>query len=111
MNENKSKVMKCTRGFNGRRIHFALNSEQPEEVGCFNIIMTVDGGIETVVMLRIKDVGKVLGGMKVFSCKAIEINVHWYTLHHGGYVPDPPVKGENLRNRNTLFKYTLGMFL
>ena len=28
-----------------------------------------------------------------------------------GYVPDPPAISENPRNRNTLFKYTLGMFL
>ena len=35
----------------------------------------IDGGLEIEVKCRINDVGKVLGGMKVFSCRAIGMNV------------------------------------
>ena len=67
VNENKSKLMKCTRMVGGRRMNVALNGELHFEVECFEYLrskVTVYGGIETEVKSRINDVGKVLGGMK-----------------------------------------------
>ena len=75
MNENKSKVMKWTRGFDGRRMNVALNDELLDEVKCFICLgskIIVDREIETEVKSRINDVGKVLGGVKkVFNCRVM----------------------------------------
>ena len=49
MNENKSKVMKCTNGVGGRRMNAAMNGELLE-VECFEYLgskITVDGEGET----------------------------------------------------------------
>ena len=35
VNENKSKVMNYTKGFDGRRMNVVLNAELLEEVKCF----------------------------------------------------------------------------
>ena len=45
---------------------------------CFKYLgfkITVYGGVETEVKFRINDLGKVLGGMKVFSIRGMKINV------------------------------------
>ena len=47
MNVGKSKVMKCTRYFNGYRMHVKLNSEPLEEVDSFKYMgsqVAADGG-------------------------------------------------------------------
>ena len=78
MNDEKSKVMKCTKGVGGRRMNVASNGELLEEVECLKYLgskITVYGGIEAEVNYRIIDVGKVLGGMKVFNCRAMVMNI------------------------------------
>ena len=60
--------MKCTKRFDGRRMNIALNVELFEEVKYFQYFgskITVDVGLETEVKC----------GMKVFSCKAMVMNV------------------------------------
>ena len=45
----KSKVMRCSRYFNGDRIHVTLNGEPLEEADCFKYMrsrVTADGGCE-----------------------------------------------------------------
>ncbi len=62
VNERKSKVMKCTRLVDGRRMNVALNGEVLEEVDCFMYLgshVAVDEGIEGEVKFRINVVGKV----------------------------------------------------
>ena len=79
VNENKNNVMKCSRVVGGRSMNVALDGELLEEVECFKYLgskITTDGGIETEVKSRINNVGKVLGGMKVFSCKAMGMYVY-----------------------------------
>ena len=56
---------------------------------CFKYLrfkITVDEGIETEVKSRINDVGKVLGGMKAFICRAMGMNVK-RTLYEEVAVP------------------------
>ena len=89
VNENRNKVMKCTREIGGRRMNYALNSELLEEVECFKYLRskTVDGGIEIEVESTINDVGKVLGEIKkVFSSKGMGMNVK-RRLYKGVAVP------------------------
>ena len=60
-------------------MNVALNGELLEEVQCFILLrsmITVDGGIETEVKCKINDVGKVFGGVKVFSCRAMGMNIN-----------------------------------
>ncbi|WP_435325971.1 reverse transcriptase domain-containing protein, partial [Klebsiella pneumoniae] len=38
VNENKSKVMRCTRSVDGRRMNIVLNDELLEEVDCFKYL-------------------------------------------------------------------------
>ncbi len=67
VNESKSKVMKCARLADGRRMNVTLNGEVLEEVGCFKYLrshVAVDGGMEGEVKFRMNKVGKVCGGMK-----------------------------------------------
>ncbi len=68
VNGGKSKVIRCTRLVDGRRMNVTL-----EEVECFKYLgshVAVDGGIEGEVKFRMNEVGKVCGGMKrVFKCK------------------------------------------
>ncbi len=61
VNESKSKMMKCTRFVDGRRMNVALNGKVLEEVECFNYLGShvVDGGIEGEVKFRMNEVGKV----------------------------------------------------
>ena len=54
-------------------MNVAVNGElfkEVEYIRCIGLKITVDGGIETEGVSRITDVGKVLGGRKVFSCRA-----------------------------------------
>ena len=71
--------MKSTRDVDGRRMNVALNGELLEEVICFEYLgsmITVHREMETEVKSRIKDVGKVLGGMKKkFNCREMGIDV------------------------------------
>jgi len=63
VNESKSKVMKCTRMVDGRRMNVVLNDKLLEEVECFKYLglhVAVDGGIDVEVKYRINEVGKVL---------------------------------------------------
>ncbi len=67
VNESKSKVMKCTRLIDGRRMTVVLNEEMLQEVERFKYLglhVAVDGGIEAEVKFRMNEVGKVCGGMK-----------------------------------------------
>ena len=67
-------MMKYTRGVCGRVMNVAWNGELLEEMECFiysGSKITVEGGIETEVKCWINDVGTVLGGMKILSCRAI----------------------------------------
>ena len=66
-----------------------MNGELLEEVECFEYLrskIAVDGGIEIKVKSRINGVGKVLGGMKVFSCRVMGMNVK-RRLYEGVAVP------------------------
>ncbi len=67
VNGSKSKVMRCMRLVDGRRMNVALDGEVLEKVECFKHLgshVDVDGGIEGEVKLRENEVGKVCGGMK-----------------------------------------------
>ena len=90
VNENKSKVMRCTRSVDGRRMNIVLNGELLEEVDCFKYLgshVAVDGRIEEEVKFRISETGRVLGGMKkVFKCRALRMNAK-RRLYEGVVVP------------------------
>ncbi len=67
VNGSKSKVMKCMRLGDGRRMNVTLDGEVLEEVECFKYLgahVAVDGGIEGEVKFRMNEIGKVCGGMK-----------------------------------------------
>jgi len=62
LNESKSKVMKCTRMVDGRRMNVILNGKLLEEVECFKYLgshVVVDGGIDVEVKCKFNEVGKV----------------------------------------------------
>ncbi len=88
--ESKSKVMKCTKMVDGRRMNAALNGELLEEVQCFKYLgshVAVDGGIEGEVKFGMNEVGNVSGGMKrVFKCTSLGVNAK-RRLYEGVVVP------------------------
>ena len=90
VNESKSKVMRCTRRIDGRRINVALNGKLLEEVECFKYLgshVAGDGGVEEEVKFRMKEVGKVCGGMKrIFKCRSLGMNAK-RKLYEGVVVP------------------------
>ena len=90
MNESKSKVMKCTRMVDGRRMNVVLNGKLLEEVECFKYLgshVAVDGGIDVEVKCRMNEVGKVWGGMnRVFKCRSLGMNAK-RRLYEGIVVP------------------------
>ncbi len=90
VNGSKSKVMKCTRLGDGRRIIVILDGEMLEEVECFKYLgshVAVDGGIQGEVKFRMNEVGKVCGGMKrVFKCKLLGMSAK-RRLYEGVVVP------------------------
>ncbi len=64
VNGSKSKVTKCTRLVDGRRMNVALNGEVLKEVECFKYLeshVDVNGEIEGQVKFRMNEVGKVRG--------------------------------------------------
>ena len=90
VNENKSKVMRCTREVDGRRMNIALNGELLEEVDCFKYLgshVAVDGRIKEEVKFRINEAGRVMGGMKkVFKCRSLGMGAK-KRLYEGVVVP------------------------
>ncbi len=67
VSESKSKVIKCTRLVDGRRMDVALDGEVLEEAECFKYLgshVAVDGGIEGEAMFRMSEAGKMCRGMK-----------------------------------------------
>jgi len=78
VNESKSKVMKCTRMVDGRRMNAVLNGKLLEEVECFKSLgshFVVDGGIDEEVKCRMNEVGKVWGEMnRVFKRRSLGMN-------------------------------------
>ena len=64
------KVIKCIIEIGGRGMNLALKYLRSE--------ITVDGGLDIEVKFWINDVGKVLGGIKVFSCRAIGMIIKMY---------------------------------
>ena len=80
----------------GRRMNVSLNAELFEEVEYFKYPgskITLDVGIETVKS-RIIDVGIVLGGKKVFSCRAMGMNVK-RRLYEGVVAPTTLYRAEH----------------
>ncbi len=90
VNGSNSKVTKCTRLVDGRKMNVALNGEVLEEVECFQYLwshVAVNGGIEGEVKFRMNEVGKVCGGMKrVFMCRSLGISAK-KRLYEGVVVP------------------------
>ncbi len=75
VNGSKSKVMRCMRLVDGRRMNVTPDGEVLEEVECFKYLgsrVAVDEGIAGEVKFRMNEVGKVCGGMKrVFKCRSL----------------------------------------
>ena len=58
MNVGKSKVMRCSRYGNGKRMHVILNGEPLEEVDCFKYLgsqVVANGGCERDVVHRMNE--------------------------------------------------------
>ena len=89
VNVGKSKVMKCTREARGRLV-VRMNGEELEEVESFKYLgstVAADGGVGTEVRVRVKEAGKVLGGLnRLFECKALGMGVK-KMLYEGIVVP------------------------
>ena len=79
MNVRKSKVMKCTRGGNGRRMNVILNGEVMEEVDCFGYLgscVSGNGGVVEEVSSRLGKAGMAWGAMKtVFKNRGVSMEV------------------------------------
>ncbi len=90
VNGSKSKVMKCTRLVDGRKMNVALNGEVLEGVERFKYLeshVEVNGRIEAEVKFRMNKVGKVCGGMKrVSKCKSLGMSAK-RRLYEGAVVP------------------------
>ena len=90
VNENKSKVMRCTRFADGQRMNIVLNGELLEEVDCFKYLgshVSVDGRIDEEVKFRMNEVGRMLGGMKrVLKCRTLRMDAK-RRLYEGVVVP------------------------
>ena len=73
VNIGKSKVMRCTRNIDDRRLDVRLGGEMLEEVDSFKYLGSViarDGGIAEEVKSRVGEASKVIGGMnKLFKCR------------------------------------------
>ena len=90
VNVGKSKVMRCSRVRDGRRMSIVLDGEQLEEVSSFKYLgskVAVDGKIGEEVSARVNEVSKVLGGMKtMFNCRSLRMDVK-RRLYEGVAVP------------------------
>ena len=67
INVNKSKVMRCSRREDGRRLNVRLNGERLEEVDSFKYLGSQigrGGGVEEDVNFRVGEARKVAGAMK-----------------------------------------------
>ena len=67
VNVGKSKVMRCTKTRNGVGLQINLEGEGLEEVESFKYLgsqMTWEGDVEQEVNSRVRDAGRVMGGMK-----------------------------------------------
>ena len=73
VNIGKSKVMRCTRNIDDRRLDVRIGGEMLEEVDSFKYLGSViarDGGIAEEVKSRVGEASKVIGGMnKLFKCR------------------------------------------
>ncbi len=76
--ESKSKVIKCTRMVDDRRMNVTLNGKLLMEVECFKYLgshITNDGRMDREVQFRMTEVGKMCRRMKkVCKCKSLGIN-------------------------------------
>ena len=90
VNVGKSKVMRCSRVRDGRRMSLVHEGEQLEEVSSFKYLgskVAVDGKIGEEVSARVNEVSKVLGGMKtMFNCRSLRMDVK-RRLYEGVAVP------------------------
>ena len=67
VNVGKSKVMRCSRYGNGRRMHVILNGEPLEEVDGFKYLesqVAADGGYERDVLHRMNEGCRAWGALK-----------------------------------------------
>ena len=67
VNVGKNKVMRCSRFFNGGRIHVILNGEPLEEVDCFKYLgsqVGADGGCERDAVHRMNEGYRTWGALK-----------------------------------------------
>ena len=90
VNVGKSKVMRCSKYFNGDRMHVILNSEQLEEVDCFKYLgsqVTADGGCERDVVHRMNEGYRAWLALKsVLSNRGLGIKAN-KCLYEGVIVP------------------------
>ncbi|KAK3869735.1 hypothetical protein Pcinc_024963 [Petrolisthes cinctipes] len=102
-NVAKSKVRRCRRGAEDRRMNIMLDGEVLEEVECFKYLgskVTVDSKIETELKSRVNEVGKVLGGMnRMFGCKSLRMDVK-RKLYEGIAVPTALYGAAGAETRN-----------
>ena len=67
VNVGKSKVMRCTRGEDGRELKVSLKGERLEEVDSFRYLgahVARKGGVEVEIECRLREASKCLGGFK-----------------------------------------------
>ena len=67
MNVGKSNVIRCSRYYNGHRMHVILNGEPLQEVDCFTYLgsqVATDGGCERDVVHRMNEGYRAWGALK-----------------------------------------------
>lgn len=79
VNVGKSKVLRCSNEGACGRMHIQLEGEEMEQVGAFKYLgshIAEDGSMDVEVNHRVKEAGKMLGGMKqVWKKREVGINV------------------------------------
>ena len=96
VNVGKSKVMRCSRFFNGDRMHVIVNGEPSEEVDCFKYLgsqVAADGGCERDVDHRMNEGYRAWGELKsVLSNRGLGIKAK-KCLYEGVIVPTAALYG------------------
>ncbi len=108
--QSKSKVMKCLRMVDGRRMNVDPNQELLEKVQCFKYLgshVAVDGGIEGEMKFRMSEVGEVCGGMKsVFMCISLGLNAKrrlYRDLAASRRYSEAPISSQEERNLSSVY--------